>query len=53
MWKVCNKENMKDWAMKEISKRKYKNHNVESYKKITYNPFLTSARYSVSSAIRF
>lgn len=39
VWKVCNKENMKDWAMKEISKRKYKNHNVESSKKITLNRF--------------
>ncbi len=23
VWKVASKDNMKDWAMKEISKRKY------------------------------
>jgi hypothetical protein len=30
VWKVNNKETMKDWAMKEISKQKYMHNNLES-----------------------
>lgn len=29
VWKVCNKESLKDWAMKEISKKKYRSLNLE------------------------
>lgn len=34
VWKVYNKEDMKDYAMKEISKRRYYTPNAELFKRI-------------------
>lgn len=35
VWKVYNKEDMRDWAMKEISKRKYASKHLGSSRKTT------------------
>jgi hypothetical protein len=49
VWKVCHRESARDWAMKEISKKKYPSLHAEWSRRTTWTPSSTSAGSSASS----
>lgn len=49
VWKVSHRESLRDWAMKEISKKKYLSPHAECSRRTTSTPSSTSAGSSASS----
>jgi hypothetical protein len=49
VWKVSNRDTLKDWAMKEISKKKYSTFHLESSRRTTSIRCSTSGASSASS----
>ena len=45
VWKVYNKENNRDYAMKEISKRRYFRYNLELFRKIILSQYSMKEKY--------